>query len=39
MTHPTGLDPARLDRIQPWMQGWVDSGRIVGMSTMGAPPR
>ena len=34
MTHPTGLDPARLDRIQPWMQGWVDSGRIVGMSAM-----
>ena len=34
MTHPTGLDPARLVRIQPWMQGWVDSGRIVGMSTM-----
>ena len=28
------LDPARLARIDPWMQGWVDSGRLAGMSVM-----
>ena len=27
-----GLDPNRLARIGPWMQGWVDSGRIAGLS-------
>lgn len=29
-----GLDPARLARIGPWMRGWVDSGRLAGMSVM-----
>ncbi len=23
-----GLDPQRLDRIRPWMQQWVDSGKL-----------
>jgi len=27
-----GLDPTRLARIGPWMRGWVDSGRLAGMS-------
>lgn len=29
-----GLDPARLARIEPWMRGWVDSGRLAGMSVL-----
>ncbi|MGI4954773.1 MAG: serine hydrolase domain-containing protein [Janthinobacterium lividum] len=29
-----GLDPGRLDRIQPWMQSWVDSGRLAGLSVL-----
>ncbi len=29
-----GLDPARLARIGPWMQSWIDSGRLAGMSAM-----
>ena len=29
-----GLDPARLARIEPWMQRWIGSGRIAGMSVM-----
>ena len=27
-----GLDPARLARIGPWMRGWVDSGRLAGLT-------
>lgn len=27
-----GLDPARLARIGDWMRGWVDSGKLVGMT-------
>ena len=26
-----GLDGARLARIDGWMRGWVDSGRLPGM--------
>ena len=29
-----GLDPARLERIEAWMRGWVDSGRLAGMSVL-----
>lgn len=29
-----GLDPARLARIGPWMQGWVDSGKLAGVSVL-----
>ena len=34
MTHGTtlGLDVSRLARIGPWMRGWVESGRIAGMT-------
>ncbi len=31
---PLGLDPARLARIGTWVHGWVDSGRLAGMSVM-----
>ncbi len=27
-----GLSAARLGRITQWMQGWVDSGRLPGMT-------
>ena len=30
----SGLDPDRLGRIEPWMQRWIGSGRIAGMSVM-----
>ncbi len=30
----TGLDPARLARIGTWMDGWIDSGRLAGMSVL-----
>ena len=30
----TGLDPARLARINGWMARWVDSGRLAGMSVL-----
>ena len=29
-----GLSPARLARIDAWMRGWVDSGRLAGMSVL-----
>lgn len=29
-----GLDPARLARIEPWMRGWVESGRLAGISVL-----
>ena len=29
-----GMDPGRLDRVGAWMRGWVDSGRIPGMSVL-----
>ena len=29
-----GLDPARLARITPWMERWVASGRLAGMTVM-----
>ena len=29
-----GLDPDRLGRIGPWMQRWVDSGRLTCLSVM-----
>ena len=29
-----GMDQARLDRIRPWMQGWVDDGRLAGLSVL-----
>ena len=29
-----GLDPDRLARIGPWMRGWVDDGRLAGMSVL-----
>ncbi|MEM7441357.1 MAG: serine hydrolase domain-containing protein [Pseudomonadota bacterium] len=32
MTH--GFDLTRLDRIQPWMQGYVDARRFAGCSTL-----
>ena len=32
MPHPSGLDPARLARITPWMERWVGSGRLAGMA-------
>lgn len=31
---PLGFDAARLRRIGPWMQGWVDSGRLPGMQVV-----
>ncbi len=30
----SGLDPARLGRIGPWMQRWVDDGRLAGLTVM-----
>ncbi len=29
-----GFDPARLARIRPWMQGYVDTGRLPGALTL-----
>ena len=29
-----GLDPARLDRITGWMESWVASGRLAGLSVL-----
>lgn len=29
-----GFDPARLARFQPWMQGWIDSGRLPGAQVL-----
>ena len=29
-----GLSPARLGRIDDWMRGWVDSGRLAGTSVL-----
>ena len=29
-----GFDPDRLARFQPWMQGWVDSGRLPGAQVL-----
>lgn len=36
MTDPisAGMDPARLDNITRWMRGWVESGRLAGLSVM-----
>src|SRR5688572_25921029 len=27
-----GLSAARLDRVRKWMHGWVDSGKLAGMT-------
>ena len=29
-----GFDPTRLARIRPWMQGYVDTGRLPGALTL-----
>ena len=29
-----GFDPARLDRIRSWMQGYVDAGKLPGVLTL-----
>ncbi len=29
-----GLSAARLDRVRKWMNGWVDSGRLAGMTAV-----
>ena len=29
-----GFDPARLARLRPWMQGYVDAGKLPGALTL-----
>ncbi len=29
-----GMDQTRLERIRPWMQSWIDDGRLAGLSVL-----